>query len=960
MIRREKIVIGIIVCAFSVLILMFAAVLVTPWLVDSKTVRDRLRSEVKKATGVDVDFKHLRLDLFPRPYAMVDQVEMSMPPRLKAAAVSLTIHPRILPLFFGKMQLARLRLDSAELNYTLPIKPIKINTARQPVSIYDLGKKIQSFVSVLPEFKIPDLDFQVVDSRVNLFDSERKILTLSTVNTHIAGPPAGRTITLDCQSSLWQHISMSGLLNTRTYAGSGQIQLTKLRPKDLAAYLFPDAVIQVVDAPADLTIDFKTGSPGQLQAELNGSSPRLNLRHAGQALSIKNTRIKATVHIDQDATTLSLTELAVDDPRLNLSGNLVVAQTTPQLSLQVEGSRIDVAATRRLALALSGENHVVKSIFDIVRGGNVPSVTLKTQGDALKDLGNADNLVIRGQMQDGDIRIPDIPLDLKETSGEIVISRGVIEGKNLQTRLGKSTGQNGRLKLGFVKDAVPFYLETDIRADLSQLPPILKRLIHDKDFHKQLALIKDMKGSANGKLVIKGERGGVKVKVDASDIHITAGYAKMPHPVEFKAENFTYDDRRIGVKQLNGRMGKSSFSGISGYMNLDKQRQLKIESGRSEIVLADIFPRFSSMEADTPLKIRSFSLTGNAHDIAIESADLAWLDMQVKMTGNLKPRSRGRMRLDLDIAADTVDLAHLNRTLKKSSGIKGQKTTSKTSPLPVQGAIRFKTDRFKIDRFTSPLHADINLDADTIDVRVKETGICGITLSGTAKVSSGIFAFNLDVSARDQALKTTLDCFAIESLKADGTYRLNGKFTGSGKIGELLGISTGHVELEVPDGGHIYHDVILLNVLKLFNTLEMLTDKVNVKDMGSKGFGYHSFRAKAKLQGGKLRYEEAVLHGQPMTITAAGEQDIQSGKIDMDLLVAPLVTLDRIFAHIPLIGGSLNTLDAIPLSLRGTLENIHIYPLAPSALGYQLKETMEKTVERRINLMDVSKGSGKK
>jgi hypothetical protein len=127
--------------------------------------------------------------------------------------------------------------------------------------------------------------------------------------------------------------------------------------------------------------------------------------------------------------------------------------------------------------------------------------------------------------------------------------------------------------------------------------------------------------------------------------------------------------------------------------------------------------------------------------------------------------------------------------------------------------------------------------------------------------------------------------------------------------------------------------------------------------MKQKGFGYHSFGVKAKLQEGKLRYDEAVLHGQPMTVIAAGEHNLQNGRFDLTLLVAPLVTLDRIFEHIPLIGGILEALDTIPLSAKGTLDNIQIYPLAPSAIGYDLAEMMKRTIERPIKLIHGGQGS---
>ena len=65
--NRKKIVFGIIAVALSILILLLAVVIIAPKVVDTKTVRDKLRGEIKKASGAEVDFEHLILDFFPRP-----------------------------------------------------------------------------------------------------------------------------------------------------------------------------------------------------------------------------------------------------------------------------------------------------------------------------------------------------------------------------------------------------------------------------------------------------------------------------------------------------------------------------------------------------------------------------------------------------------------------------------------------------------------------------------------------------------------------------------------------------------------------------------------------------------------------------------------------------------------------------------------------------------------------------
>jgi hypothetical protein len=1097
--KPRKLVVGIIICFVAVSILLVAAILIAPKVVNTKTVRDKLRTEIKKISGVEVDFKHLGLDFFPHPRVIIDQVTLSKLPDLRGKAVSVSVQPKILPLFLAKIQIAGLFLDSGEIDYRLAKKPATEKIRPQPLSISDLDKKIQSVMSPHAEFNISGLDVQIKNSKANLFAGDRKILELTQVNSELAVPATGLSISLSCKSNLWQSISMNG--------------------------------------------------------------------------------------------------------SLKLSANPASTQNTPLIDLQIKGSHIDVAAVRETALELAEKNDFVQDIFDIVRGGSVPFITLTAQGNSLSDLADMDNIVIRGQMQAGQISIPDTGLDITDTSGEVVISQGILQGENLRARLGNSLGQNGRLKLGLIGDVAPFHLETDVRVDLSQLPPILKRLVGDKDFQQELARLKQLQGSANGKLVLGEDTDNVKVKVEASNIQLSAHYGRLPHGLQITGGNFSYDENRIGVSALSGKLGKSSFSDLSGSLGLGKKQDLEITSGKSGLHLAEIVPWLASFDkmhavsnyygggksiitlsqakvkgplfspakwnfnvtgdvgnlviknlpgrpgpltiasakfkadpqtfkytdgqismldsvwkisgthknyvkgldkdvrltfearlgsksaqwfsdifdvpdeihirpltlstshlnytrngektisADlvlqdglkistalvlgsdkllvkklviqdkasraniglslsnkifkisfkgnlrkttldrlmtdnpwlggwlkgdfkahivmnhplksavwgklkgkkviypwrpgTPVKINDFALTASADKINLQSADIAFSGSRLHAAGNIG-RSAKELLLDMDISAETVDLDPLIQALKNSNANNDPKTGP---PLPLKGSIRFKIDRFNIGKFSwNPLHADINLNNDTADVRVKKADLCGISTPGTIKIAAPNVEFDIEAVAKDQELNPAVTCLVGGTFKAAGTYNLKGRFQGHGEAKDLLKTATGQVEFTAQDG-HIYHGAILNESIEYLNTREKKEDRINVTDMKKKGFGYHSLRVKAKLQGGKLRYEEAVLHGQPMTLAAAGEQNLQNGQFDLTLLVAPLVTLDRFFEHIPLIGGILDTLDTIPLRVKGTLNSIHVYPLAPSAVGYGLAEMMKKTVERPINLI---------
>jgi len=468
--------------------------------------------------------------------------------------------------------------------------------------------------------------------------------------------------------------------------------------------------------------------------------------------------------------------------------------------------------------------------------------------------------------------------------------------------------------LGLIGDVALFHLETDLRVDLSQLLPLLKRLIEDKGVQKELAMIKELKGSARGKLVLGEDTKNVRVRLKASDIKLTAQHARISVPVKIVSGKFTYDAKRMGVSQLRGRLGK------------------------------------------TPLKIGSFAVVDDGKQVSIKSSDLIWNDARINVSGSMRRGSKDRPWLDMDINADHVDLDALIQMLGNGGEKKRPPKAPVSQSLPIQGNIRFRTGRLKIGGFTwNPLHADINLNGDVADVRLKEAVICGISMPGTLKVSPQFIEFDIETMAKDQELKSTLNCFASDAFKADGKYHLKGKFQGRGKSEDLLKMSTGHAELTVPEGGHIYHDIVLLNLLEFLNTTEVLTGRVNTQDMEKKGFGFHSLRVKVKMQDGKLLYEEGILHGAPMTVTAAGQQDLQNGGFDLTLLVAPLVTLDRIFQHVPLVGGILRAVDTLPLGVKGTPDNMVVIPLAPSAVGYELKEMMKNTFKGPMKLTPAGK-----
>ena len=1222
--KSRKIVIGAVIGIVTVVILLLVAVLILPKVIESETLKAKIRSEFSRTVGGEIDFDRLDFSFFPLPRVTLDKASVVLPQKLAGSAEIISITPKILLLFSGKIGFGEIRVQQPDVTITLRKSLKEEKTPAKSPAVSDVMRQIVSVFTTLPALQLPDVDGYVENGSYKLMVDDRAAVEFHHVDARLTNAAGNLKFQITGTSAAVESVSMSGAADTRELKGNARIQLTGLQPQVIRDSFFPEFALKMQAAPVDLTIDVNLDGPGQMRADIGVSISEFSLARENKIVEMRNRELKGRVDLDKNSAAVSMTELVLDYPQMSVAGHLISSIDDAQLRMEIEGRNIDVEATRQAALALSGENNVIRGIFEVLKGGTVPLITLTAQGQALSDLGDMDTLVIRGQMRDGDITIPGVKLDLTDTAGDVVISRGILEGENLRARLGNSNGENGKLTLGLVGDEAPFHLEIDVRADLAQLPPILDRLIDNKDFRSELAKIEDLKGNANGKLVLGEDVNNVDVTVAASDFHLSARYRGIPHPVAVSGGNFSYAKTGISIRHLSGSLGKSTFTDLSGGLEWGKKSELEISSARSTLYLAEIVPWLASFDAlreeltyygdgqgsiglsalkvkgplqtprdwqfdvagevedlvlenlperpgtvkvafvkfkadsqeltftdgqvsmkdaplkisathrdylegfnkdvslilegrlgplfmewlarvlgvpswlklrpqslapsklryvmgekntlstsiatqeglemsaelllgndeltvdklsiqdpdsratvglhvkggavdlafdgnihqqtlnrlfrqetflaesidgkmrarwdpqnlsksnmegelrgrdifvaydpATPLKINSFAIHGEASKIRIDAADLNWSEMPLKLSGSIQPESEKRLGLDMDIAADAVDLDHLIQVLKTKPSDEAPQADPKSDSFPVVGNIRFKTDRLTFGDFTwSSLHTDISLNDEKIDITIKEAGLCGISTPGTLSLSPETIQFDIKPTATDQDLNSSLNCFAsaepaidqmgikvVKTMKADGTYSLEGNFQGNGKADDLLKSATGQLEYTATDG-HIYYDVVLLNVLKYLNATEQLRGQTDLGKMETQGFGYRSIKIEASLQDGKISYKRAILDGPSMALTGAGEHDLLTGRLDLNLLVTLQVTLGRVLDKLPMVGGVLQGLNTIPLGVKGTLDNVRIQALAPSAVSYELKNIMENTVKGPIKLMNIGR-----
>ena len=339
-----------------------------------------------------------------------------------------------------------------------------------------------------------------------------------------------------------------------------------------------------------LSLHIKTYGPRRLKTEITANIPSVNLSREKDNLVIKAARIEGDIQIDSDRISASLKQMNLDYPKLNVAGNLTLAHNVPRASLHLEGRRLDAESIREVTLQLAGHVRTVRRIFKWIKGGSVPNITLKIEGKSLSDFKNKKNIYIQGRMVDGKIYIPKADLDLEEVNGDAVIAGGILEGQNLMARYGNSRGRDGTLRVGLKRKPAPLNLDIGITADVTQIPPVLKRLAKNQTFREELDRIKNLRGKATGRLWLGENTAKIKVRVDVSEFELAGNYGRIPYPLVIRGGRFSYKNKQVEVENLKGKLGQSTFSQFSAGLNWEIEPDLTVTSANYEVQMEEIFP----------------------------------------------------------------------------------------------------------------------------------------------------------------------------------------------------------------------------------------------------------------------------------------------------------------------------------------------------------------------------------
>jgi hypothetical protein len=593
------------------LALLIGSLLLLPKLINLDSVKEKALTSISKKVAGTVTCQRLDLVYFPYPHVAIKQLGLSIPETISGTIKTLHVYPRILPLIKREVQISEVQVEAADFNISLISSPKKEEQDRKPFSFESVEEKMLSLLAPAA-LGAPDLIIGLEKVKLSLNEEEKPLFYFQDIKGRFRFTPGKLTYRLSCNSNLWERISLKGSLDVESFKGHCRIDLKRFEAHTLSNYLRPHSTRSLVDSELNLIINLNMdGAHKALRAELEGSLPHLTIRRGKEKATIKGRDLNGAIYMDEEKIEVSLKELNLDDPRLTASGKFIMNPEPPKLRMEIEGRNVETDRTREAALAVAGDMEGVQEVFEYIKGGQVPWVTIQIAGNKPDDLNNLENMLIKGRMVEGRIYVPDVDLDLVDVNGDAFISKTILKGENLGARYGNSRGREGLLKVGLKGKDAPFHLDIMVDGDLAEVPSFLKGVVGDETFLREIGLVENVEGRATGRLVLGESTGAIKPRVDVNGFHLSAKYQRIPYAIKLKGGNLTYDETRISVKNLDGFVGKSSVSNASGWLELKKVPRFQIAAGRADILAEELYPWLISIET-FPLEAEDLkSIAGN-------------------------------------------------------------------------------------------------------------------------------------------------------------------------------------------------------------------------------------------------------------------------------------------------------------------------------------------------------------
>jgi hypothetical protein len=422
------------------------------------------------------------------------------------------------------------------------------------------------------------------------------------------------------------------------------------------------------------------------------------------------------------------------------------------------------------------------------------------------------------------------------------------------------------------------------------------------------------------------------IKDEDSDATISMRSGQNQLEIRFSGtlSNKTADLLLVDNKLLTGPI-KGKFS---THLYLDSPEK---SSAKGVVSISGFQP---PVNFPVPARIENATIEADGNKLNVKSAIISWNGSRLSLIGSVAVAGDYYV-VDMNAFADSLDLESILKSRACPPKYMDNKSPKKAWESPVKGTIRLRSEHLSYGKISwDPANADVVLSPGSIDVRLNQANLCGISTPGSIRITPEGLNISLSLSAKDQDLEPAIACLFNKQHILSGSYTLTGNLTASGCDDNLVDAIEGDVELKAKDG-RIYSFDTLGKVISLLSISEIYRGVV--PDLIGQGCGYKSIEAKGKIKNGTLVLSDSVVNGPCVKMVFHGKIDLSKQKLDVIALVAPIRTVERVVDATPLMGKVLGeAFVTLPVHISGDLADPAVVLLSPSAVGEELFGVMKR------------------
>lgn len=351
-----------------------------------------------------------------------------------------------------------------------------------------------------------------------------------------------------------------------------------------------------------------------------------------------------------------------------------------------------------------------------------------------------------------------------------------------------------------------------------------------------------------------------------------------------------------------------------------------------------------TLPSSSVLLVQRLDLAAQGDRLTLAPSMLQWQNQRHTLEGTIAIQPEG-YHLDLKHSADAFSWG-ARQTVSSAR----QPDELDLWAIPLRGRVTTQLHELTLgDRRWQSVEATVDLQPGDIRVTVHRAQLCGLATPAQLRLQPGAVQLSLQPEAHRSQFASTLGCLLDKEGLMAGTFDFSGDLTAAGSPGALLPHLAGKVELTA-DAGRIYRFNLLGKILAVINVTEVFRGRL--PDVTEGGFAYDAIHIAGQMEAGRLSLDEAVINGASVGLAAIGTVDFNTRQVDLNVLVAPLKTVDSIVSRIPVVGDLLGgSLITIPVAVSGPIDDPMVVPLSPSAVGSGMVRAMRRAFNLPVRLV---------